>query len=275
MSDKLSRSIISTSAAFLVAQLAIFTGYALPFRFTGRYVLPFILVTIAYHALVLGLLFVFKGDFVIEPGKQALDRINLANKITLFRLSTLPTALFVLLASKDFPIRLPLVALVALVFATDFLDGYISRKDNQVTRLGRMMDSASDYALLFAISVVFYYFHIIPAWFLYLLVIRLAGQALMMLTVLIIKKQVAVRTSFMGKATVASTMVLYVVELFRLFSDINPVVYRIMEYAVAVIIFVSIVDKLLLMAKDLKAMPIGAKGSGRISEIQQGAPHAN
>ncbi|MFH2116022.1 MAG: CDP-alcohol phosphatidyltransferase family protein [Spirochaetota bacterium] len=275
MPDKLSRSIIGTSAAFLFTQFAIFAAYALPFRFTKRYTLPFIAVAIAYHGLVLGLLFLFKGDFVKEPGNKALDRVNLANKITLFRLSTLPTALFILLASKDFPIRLPLVALVALVFATDFLDGYVSRKDKQATKLGKMMDSASDYALLFAISIVFYYFHIIPAWFLNLLVVRLAGQALMVLTVLVVKKQIAVRTSFMGKATVASTMILYVVELFRLFTGINPMFYRVMEYAVAIILAISILDKIILMAKDLRAEPAGTKGSGRISEIQQGAPHAD
>jgi CDP-diacylglycerol--glycerol-3-phosphate 3-phosphatidyltransferase len=275
MPDSLSRSIIGTTLTFLLAQFAIFAAYALPFRFTWRYTLPFIIVATAYHGLVLGLLFVFKGDFVKEPTNEALDRVNLANKITLFRLSTLPTALYILLASKDFPIRLPLVALVALVFATDFLDGYVSRKDQQVTRLGKMMDSASDYALLFAISVVFYYFHIIPAWFLNLLMIRLVGQALMVLAVLIIKKQVAVRTSFMGKATVASTMVLYVVELLRFFTGINPMVYRIMEYAVAIIIAISIVDKIILMVIDLRTKPAGAQGNGRLSGIQQGVPHAN
>jgi phosphatidylglycerophosphate synthase len=275
MPDSLSRSIIGTTLAFLLAQFAIFAAYALPFRFTERYTLPYIIVATAYHGLILGLLFVFKGDFVKEPSNEALDRVNLANKITLFRLSTLPTALFILLASKDFPIRIPLVALVALVFATDFLDGYVSRKDKQVTRLGKMMDSASDYALLFAISIVFYYFHIIPAWFLNLLIIRLVGQALMVLTVLIIKKQVAVRTSFMGKATVASTMVLYVVELLRFFTGINPMVYRVMEYAVAVIIAISIVDKIILMVIDLRTQPAGAQGNGRLSGIQQGAPHAN
>lgn len=275
MPDSLSRSIISTSTAFLLAQFAIFAAYALPFRFTARYTLPFIAVAIAYHGLLLGLLFVFKGDFVKEPSNEALGRIGLANKLTLFRLSTLPTALFILLASKDFPIRLPLIALIALVFATDFMEGLVSRKDTQVSRLGRMMGSVSDYALLFAISIIFYYFHIIPEWFMNLLVIRLVGQALMILAVLLIKKQVAVRTSLMGKVTMASTMVLYGIELLRFFTGINPMIYRIMEYTVALIIVISIVEKIVLMAKDLKARPTGTQGSGRLSEIQQGAPHAN
>jgi phosphatidylglycerophosphate synthase len=275
MRDSLSRSILGTILAFLAAQFVIFTAYALPFRFTQRYTLPFVAVTIAYHCMVLGLLFIFKDDFIKEPSNEKLDRVNLANKLTLFRLSSLPTALFVLLASKDFPIRLPLVALVVLVFASDYLDGYVSRKDNEITRLGKMMDSISDYALLFALSIVFYYFHIIPSWFLKLLIIRLLGQACMMLLVLAVKKQVVVRTSFMGKATVASTMVLYVVELLRLFTSLHPMIYRLMEYAVAVVIALSIIDKIILMVKDLRTVPKEMQGSRRLTEIQQGVPDAN
>jgi len=97
----------------------------------------------------------------------------------------------------------------------------------------------------------------------------------MVLAVLIIKKRVVVRTSFMGKATVASTMILYVVELLRFFTGMNPMIYRVMEYTVALIIAISIIDKIVLMAKDLRTTPTAPKGSGRLSEIQQGAPHAD
>jgi len=143
------RSCITTVLALAITQILIYSAYALAFRFTPRYVWPFMVSNLVFHGIVLALLFVFRNDFVLEDSDIILTRINLANKITLFRLSTIPTALFILLASKDFPIRLPLLALVALVFTTDFLDGYVSRKDNQATRVGKMMDSASDYALLF------------------------------------------------------------------------------------------------------------------------------
>jgi CDP-diacylglycerol--glycerol-3-phosphate 3-phosphatidyltransferase len=216
------------------------------------------------------LLFIFRGDFVIEPSGLKLDRVNKANAITLFRLSTLPTILFIILASKDYPMRYQLVALVAIVFATDFLDGYISRRYKETTRVGRMMDSASDYSLLFVISIVFHYFKIIPAWFLVLLISRLAGQAVMLLAVLAVKKRITPKTSFLGKATVASTMVLYAFELLRFVADIPTAAFQIIEAIVGVIIVVSIIDKILMMVSDLGSSDRASSKTGRLNPIVNG-----
>jgi phosphatidylglycerophosphate synthase len=269
------RSFIATLSLYLVIQFGIFSAYALSFGFFKTYALPFLVVSVAFHGLIMAMLVVFRGDFVIEPSGQKLDHVNKANAITLFRVSTLPTILYIIIASKDYPIRFQLVALVAIIFATDFLDGYVSRKEKQVTRVGRMMDSASDYALLFVITFVFYYFHIIPAWFLWLLVARLVGQGLMVLAVLTVKKRVTPRTSFLGKATVASTMVLYAIELLRYLADLPRWLFGGLEYAVGVIITVSIVDKILIMINDLKAPGPTADTSGRLNSTMDGDNNGN
>jgi cardiolipin synthase (CMP-forming) len=273
--DALVNSILLTVAAFQLAQFALFLGYALPFGFSSRYILPFALSSVAFHGLLLGMLFIFRNDFVKVPEGERLTKVNLANKITLFRVSTLPTLLFVILASKDYPIRYPLIALVAIVFLTDFLDGYVSRKAKEVTRVGKMMDSASDYTVLFVISIVYYYFHIIPAWFLVLFAGRLAGQTLMMLTVLAVKKRITPRTSFMGKLTIASTMVLYAVELLRFVASLPAIAFTVMELVVGAIIVLSIVDKIAMMAQDLRAPAAPDGGSGRLNVTENGVPHAH
>lgn len=237
--------------------------------------MPFAACSIAFHALIFVMLELFKGDFVIEPTGRTLSRVNLANAITLFRVSTLPTILFVIIASKEYPIRYSLVALVAIVFATDFLDGYVSRRNHETTRVGKMMDSASDYSLLFVITVVFYYFRIIPTWFLALLVFRLTGQVAMVAIILAVKKKVTPRTSFLGKATVASTMVLYAFELLRFVADIPPQAYSALEYAVGAIVAVSVVDKVLIMRRDLKARPRALGEAGRLNPIAFGEKNAD
>lgn len=266
--NELSRSFVSVLSAYQIIQIGIFLAYSLPMGFFRRYFAGFLAASVGFHLLVLWLLFMFRGDFVIEPGGIKLRRVNKANMITLFRLSTLPTILFVILASKDYPMRFQLVALIVIVFATDFLDGYVSRRDKETTRVGKMMDSASDYSLLFVISIVFHYFHIIPSWFLALLVTRLAGQALMLLVVLAVKKRVTPRTSFLGKATVASTMILYAFELLRFVADIHPVAFSILEYAAGAIVLVSIADKALIMARDLKGQPkMPGKTAGELGRL--------
>lgn len=268
--DPLIRSFSLILTMYQVIQFGIFAAYSLPIGFFRSYALPFSLVSMGFHCFTFMMLYLFRGDFVVEPSGRKLERINMANAITLFRVSTLPTILYVILASKDYAIRFELVALVAIVFATDFLDGYVSRKYKEATRAGRMLDSASDYSLLFVISLVFHYFHIIPSWFLGLLVFRLAGQFTMVGIVLAVKKRVTPKTSFMGKVTIASTMVLYAFELLRFVADIRPAVYATLEYAVGSIVIVSIVDKIVIMRRDLMAPVQESSGPGRLNSTADG-----
>ncbi len=268
--DSLTRSFISVLTVYQLAQIGLFALYSVPLGFFASYAIPFGLSSIGFHCLLFVMLEVFKGDFVIEPDGRKLDRVNLANAITLFRVSTLPTILFIIIASKDYPMRFQLVALIAIVFATDFLDGYVSRRGKEATRVGRMMDSASDYSLLFVISLVFHYFHIIPAWFFILLALRLTGQGAMVLAVLAVKKRLTPRTSFLGKATVASTMILYALELLRFIADIPRIAYSTLEYVAGAIIAVSIIDKVVIMIQDLKAPAIESTEAGRLNPIVHG-----
>lgn len=269
------RSIAFTSAALLAAQCVIFALYAVPYRFSGRYVLPFAIGTLAFHAVILAALYGFRNDFVKLPGGEPLDRVNLANRITLFRLSTLPTLFILILASKDYRIRAPLIVLVAAVFITDFLDGLVSRQGHEVTRIGKMLDSASDYAVLFVISIVYYYYHIIPAWFLWLLCVRLVGQGCMMLVVLFVKKSVTPKTSFMGKLTIAMTMGLYTFELLRFIATLPERAYAAAEYTVGVIVALSIFDKVGIMIADLKTTASANHGTGRIIAPENGEKDAH
>ena len=151
------------------------------------------------------MLIAFKQDFTKVPSGEKLQRVNLANAITLFRLTSMPTLLFLVLASKDYRIRLPLLGLVVLVFATDFADGYVSRKAGEVTRIGKMMDSVSDYVLLIVLTIVFYYFSLVPPWFFLLVTTRLGLQVVFVFLLIFINKRIEPKTTFMGKVAVAST----------------------------------------------------------------------
>ena len=73
--------------------------------------------------------------------------MNTPNKITLVRLLLIPVIVFFYLA--DFIPYAKLVSAVLFVVAclTDFLDGYLARKNNQVTVLGKFFDSIADKVL--------------------------------------------------------------------------------------------------------------------------------
>ena len=73
--------------------------------------------------------------------------MNTPNKITLTRLLLIPIIIFFYLA--DFIPYAKLVATIVFAVAclTDFLDGYLARKNNQVTTLGKFFDSIADKVL--------------------------------------------------------------------------------------------------------------------------------
>lgn len=259
--DKLGKSIIGAVLAYFVAQFGIFSAFALfaepsasdlPHGFFTRYGLAYGLVSLAYCGALLFLLFLFKSSFVKIPSGERLERVNLANAITMFRLTSMPTILFLVLAAKDYRVRIPLLCLVVLVFATDFVDGYISRKAGEVTKVGKMMDSASDYSLLIVLTVVFYYFELVPGWFFLIVTARLGLQVVFVFLLIFINRKVEPKTTFLGKAAVASIMVLYAAEVLRLILNLGPLpIFAAMEWIVAGIVAVSMIDKALAFARDL------------------------
>ncbi len=246
---------VRTMVGYYVTQMVIFFAFAVPGGFGRRYGLPFWIVSTCFQLALLGMLFVFRNDFVIEKTGEKLVRVNVANRITLFRITTLPTLLFLIIAAKAYRIRTPLLVLVVLVFLTDFMDGYISRKAKQVTRVGRMMDSASDYSLLAVLTTVFLYYRLIPLWMFWLVTARLGLQSVLMGILILVKRKIEPKTTPLGKVAVASIMVLYSVEVLKLIAlPTPPIILRIVEYAVGVVLAVSMVDKIKIFAASLSPL---------------------
>ncbi len=244
MKDKLTKGIFKMTVAYFLLQTAIFLAFSIPGKFYPRYSFLFFALVAGSHLFLTVLLLLFRKDFVIESTGRVLERINLANKITFFRISTLPTLLVLILAARDNRIRFPLLGLVVLVFLSDFADGYVSRKSGEITRVGRMMDSASDYCLLVVLTVVFYYFHLIPFWFFVLVLARLFLQSALMGILIGLRKHIEPKTTFLGKAAVASIMVLYALEVARIAFSIGQAwPFLAGEWVAGLIIVASIVDK--------------------------------
>ena len=71
---------------------------------------------------------------------------TLPNLLSLLRLALVPVFLYLILANH------PLIAFLVLALAsfTDWLDGFLARKLNQVTRIGALLDPAADRLYIFA-----------------------------------------------------------------------------------------------------------------------------
>jgi cardiolipin synthase (CMP-forming) len=254
MRGSIKNSIIKNCSAFFAAQLAIFGAAALAWGIGWGLCATFAALSLAFHAAVAFGLASLSGDFVIEETGEELSRVNLANQLSLARISTLPTILFLLIASRSHPMLPYVLAVTALAFLTDLLDGKVSRRLHQVTRIGRILDSTSDYCLLGVITIVFLVFSLIPAWIFCVIIFRLAFQAVCMLVIGLKEGRVTPESSFLGKLAIASVMVLYAAELFALVISRGPwdLAFRAVEWAVSAIMAVSVADKALLMLRHLR-----------------------
>ena len=80
-------------------------------------------------------------------------KMNLPNKLTLFRIMTVPVFLVVLVAPipwSETTMRIVAAALFAVTSLTDMVDGKIARKYNLITDFGKFMDPLADKFLVFA-----------------------------------------------------------------------------------------------------------------------------
>ena len=94
-----------------------------------------------------------------------------ANKITLIRMAMIP--FFIFFAMLEGPVNDSIaLALFVIAAATDFLDGYIARKYNQITDFGKFVDPLADKLLVTAALLLFIERLLFPAWMVFIILAR-------------------------------------------------------------------------------------------------------
>ncbi len=126
--------------------------------------------------------------------------MGFANQLTILRIFLIPVFIILIGYNK------PLYALIVFIIAglTDALDGFIARKFNQITTLGKILDPIADKALLVSGFIFIYTSDLqvkFPYWYVVIVISRdiyiLLGSAL----IYFMKGYLDVRPSIFGKAT--------------------------------------------------------------------------
>ncbi len=133
--------------------------------------------------------------------------MNLANKLTLFRVILVPF----FIAALMIPV-VPFGSLIALiVFAlasiTDMLDGKVARKYNMITDLGKFLDPLADKVLVAAALICFTELGWAPAWAVWLIMAREFMVSGVRLAAANSKQKLVIAANIWGKLKTASTMV--------------------------------------------------------------------
>ena len=108
-------------------------------------------------------------NFKITPSKS--EQMNIPNWITLSRLLGLPFILY-LLHQPTAQERWICLGIFLLAASTDWVDGYLARKLNQVTELGKFLDPLVDKLLVLGPLLSLIELGQVPAWGVFLIVAR-------------------------------------------------------------------------------------------------------
>ena len=130
-----------------------------------------------------------------------------ASKITLIRVAFIPMYMILMYLSGGKPGLFMWMALGIFVVAslTDYIDGYIARKYNQVTDFGKFLDPLADKLLTIAAMVMFCQWDVFPAWALMIVLTR--EFAVTGLRLVAVGKGTVIAAGQSGKFKTASSMI--------------------------------------------------------------------
>jgi CDP-diacylglycerol---glycerol-3-phosphate 3-phosphatidyltransferase len=97
--------------------------------------------------------------------------VNLPNSLTLLRIFLVPVLVVVLLTRTEHGLWVG-TGIFGLGVLTDYLDGYLARRRQQVTRLGILLDPIADKLLTTAAFIALVELKAVPAWVVLIIVGR-------------------------------------------------------------------------------------------------------
>src|SRR5580765_7789159 len=99
------------------------------------------------------------------------QHLNLPNALTLSRIFLTPLLVVILLTRIDGK-EIYGVVIFVVAALTDYLDGYIARKRNQVTDVGKLLDPIADKLLITSAFISLVELNLAPAWMVVIIVGR-------------------------------------------------------------------------------------------------------
>ena len=162
--------------------------------------------------------------------------MNLPNKITVFRASMVPVFLVFMLMPGISGGNYIAASIFAIASASDFLDGYLARKNNLVTDFGKFMDPLADKLLVCSAFICFVQFGTVPAWVVVLIIGRefiISGFRL-----IAADNNIVIAANYWGKIKTVVQMVmcvLFIVDLDTKFFNVTEQIFLYSSVALTVI----------------------------------------
>lgn len=164
--------------------------------------------------------------------------MNLANKLTIFRVILVPFFVFFMLTDWVPFSRYIAFAIFVVATITDKLDGTIARKYNMISSFGKFMDPIADKLLVSSALICMTALGEMPAWVVLIIIAR--EFAISGIRLVAADNGVAIAASWWGKSKTIAQMLMIIIMLPKI-----PQLYligQIVMYIALVLTVVSLID---------------------------------
>ncbi len=167
--------------------------------------------------------------------------MNLPNKLTIIRVIMIPFFVFFMLTPM-FPgiSNYIAVAIFCIASFTDFLDGYLARRDGLVTNFGKFMDPLADKLLVCAALICLVEKGILASWIVIIIISRefiISGFRL-----IASDNGIVIAASYWGKFKTVFQMAMVILLIINFPNPIYQLVATVVTYIALILTIVSLVD---------------------------------
>lgn len=167
--------------------------------------------------------------------------MNLPNKLTILRVIMIPFFVFFMLAPyfEGYGNYIA-VAIFIIASFTDFLDGYLARRDNLVTNFGKFMDPLADKLLVCSALICLVETGQLASWIVIIIISRefiISGFRL-----IASDNGVVIAASYWGKFKTVFQMIMVIMLILNIQHPIYHIIATVVTYIALILTVVSLID---------------------------------
>ena len=165
--------------------------------------------------------------------------MNLPNTLTTIRMILIVPFVMIMQITPDGNGRFAALAIFIIASMTDFLDGYIARKNHLVTNFGKFMDPLADKLLVSAAMICRVSMDRLPAWMVIIIISR--EFAISGFRLIAADNGIVIAASWWGKFKTVSQMIMIILLIANL-GGIFTILEQIFMWVALILTVVSLAD---------------------------------
>ena len=165
--------------------------------------------------------------------------MNLPNTLTTIRMILIVPFVMIMQIAPDGNGRFAALAIFIIASMTDFLDGYIARKNHLVTNFGKFMDPLADKLLVSAAMICLVSMDRLPAWMVIVIISR--EFAISGFRLIAADNGIVIAASWWGKFKTVSQMIMIILLIANL-GGIFTILEQIFMWVALILTVVSLAD---------------------------------